>query len=81
MVNKNIEKLERIYKKKLKNDSEWLNANKLSFNVGKFNLILFRKNKTEVKYKPDIKIIGYHIEQKENVKYLGVLTDSTRSWT
>lgn len=81
MVIKNVEKVERIYKKKLKNDNEWLNVNRLSFNVGKSNLILIRKNKTKVKYKPDIKIIGDHIKQKEYVKHQEVLNDSTLSWT
>ena len=61
--------------------SEWLNANKLTLNIGKSNLILFWKCQTKITYKPDIKIMGEHIKEKEFTKYLGVLIDKTLSWT
>ena len=61
--------------------SEWLNANKLTLNIGKSNLILFWKCQTKITYKPDIKIMGEHIKEKEFTKYLGVLIDKMLSWT
>ena len=68
LVNKKVERIERIYNEELKHVNEWLNASKLSLNVGKSNLILFRKSKTKVTYEPDMKIMGEHIKEKEHVK-------------
>ena len=38
---KKIEEIEKIYNEELRHVSEWLNANKLSLNMRKSNLILF----------------------------------------
>ena len=72
--------IEKIYNKELRHVSEWLKANKLSLNVRKSNLILFQKCRTKITYKPDIKIMGEHIKEKDCTKYLGVLIDKTVSW-
>ena len=81
LINKKVEEIEKIYNEELRHVSEWLNANKLSLNIGKSNLILFRKSQTKITYKPDIKIMGKDIKEKEFTKYLGVLIDKTLSWT
>ena len=52
LVNTKVERTERIYNEELKRVNEWLNASKLSLNVGKSNLIIFRKSKTKVTCKP-----------------------------
>ena len=78
---KKIEEIEKIYNEELRHVSEWLNANKLSLNIGKSNLILFQKCQTKRTYKPEIKIMRELIKEKEFTKYLGVLTDKTLSWT
>ena len=61
LTNKKVEEIEKTYNEELRHVSEWLNANKFSLNVGKSNLILFRKCRTKITYKPDIKIMGEHI--------------------
>ena len=38
LINKKIEEIEKIYNEELRHVSEWLNANKLSLNIGKSNL-------------------------------------------
>ena len=81
LINRKVEEIEKIYNEELRHVSEWLDANKLSLNVGKSNVILFRKCQTKITYKPDIKIMGEHIKEKEYAKYLGVLNDKTHSWT
>ena len=80
LINKKVEEIQKIYNEELRHVSEWLNANKLSLNIGKSNLILFRKSQTKITYKPDIKIMGEDIKEKEFTKYLGVLIDKTLSW-
>ena len=69
------------FNEEVRHVSEWLNANKLSLNVRKSNLILFRKCRAKMTYKPDIKIMGEHIKEREYAKYLVVLIDKTLSWT
>ena len=58
LINKKVEQIEKIYNEELRHVSEWLNPNRLSLNIGKSNLILFRKRQTKITYKPDIKIMG-----------------------
>ena len=65
LINKKVEEIEKIYNEELRNVSEWLNANNLSLNAGKSHFILFRKCQTKMIYKPDIKIMGEHIKEKE----------------
>ena len=79
-MHKNIEELEKIYNKELKNVKNWLDANKLSLNVSKSNMILFLKNRTKTSKKLSVKIMGEEIKEKEYTKYLGILIDNKLSW-
>ena len=74
LVGKNTLELESIYNKELSVVAEWLNANKLTLNVKKSNLILFR-NKKKPTENLKIKIKGEQIEEKDFTKYLGILID------
>ena len=71
--------LEKIVNQELNKLSLWLNANRLALNVSKTNFVVFApKNKTS---KNVTIIINRHaIEEKECVKYLGVLIDSQLSF-
>ena len=79
LTSKNIQEIENIYKKELSAVAEWLNANKLTLNVKKSNLILFRNNKKPAE-NLKIKIKGGQIEEKEFTKYLGLLIDNKLTW-
>ena len=81
LINEKVEPIEKTYNEKLRHVSECLNAIKFSLNVGKSNLILFRKCQTKRTYETDIKIMGEHIKEKEYAKYLGMLIDKKHSWT
>ena len=58
----------------------WLNVNRLSLNISKTNYILFHPYNKPMKQNIEIKINGNLISEKEYIKYLGVLIDSTLSW-
>ena len=45
LISKSIQKLESIYNKELPYVTDWFNANKLTLNVEKSNLVLFRSTK------------------------------------
>ena len=79
LTSKNIQEIENIYNKELSAVAEWLNANKLTLNVKKSNLILFRNNKKPAE-NLKIKIKGEQIEEKEFTKYLGLLIDNKLTW-
>ena len=79
LISKSIQELENVYNKELSHVIDWLNANKLTLNVEKSNLVLFRKTKKTSKTL-NIKIKGEQIQEKEYTKYLGILIDSKLSW-
>ena len=73
--------LEQIVNSELNNVSDWLLANKLTLNFKKSNYVLFRPRQKCLTYNPSIKAYNPAInalstlEQKDFVKYLGVLID------
>ena len=78
LVRKSIHKLESIYNKELSYVTEWLNGNKLTLNVKKSNLVLFRSTKKAVETL-NIKIKGEQLEEKDCTYYLGILIDNKLS--
>ena len=54
--------------------------NRLSLNIDKTDFIIFHPYNKPVKQKITIKINKKAINEKENIKYLGVLVDSSLSW-
>ena len=73
-VNINTEKILNIELEKVTN---WLNCNKLSLNIGKSSFLKF----SNIQSAPiTIKMANYPLEQKNVVKYLGVLIDDRLSW-
>ena len=77
LISKNIQEVENVYNKELSHVSDWLN--KLTLNVEKSNLVLFRKTKKTLDTL-NIKIKGEQIQEKEYTKYLGILIDNKLSW-
>ena len=67
-VNKELEKL-----------YLWLNVNWLSLNIDKTNSIIFHPNNKPLKQHGTIKINKKAINEKESIKYLDVLVDSSLS--
>ena len=72
--------------------SEWLNANRLSLNVDKTKLLIFRSKKSninpsDIKIKlantvsSHVKLANTRLKASSHVKYLGVFLDEHLSWT
>ena len=76
---KNPQKLEEIINQELIYVANWLVANKLSLNVGKSNVLLFRRKNEKIP-PINININGFPIEEKEYAKYLGILIDNRLSF-
>ena len=76
-----IKVIEKVYNEELCKVSQWLIANKLSLNVSKSNMVLFktcRKNNGE---KISLSINNEIINEKPHTKYLGMILNSKLSWT
>jgi len=71
---------------KLHKLTEWLAAHKLSLNIKKCNFVIFRPYQKKINYNINIKIKDFNsqncisLANKDYVKYLGLLLDSTLSW-
>ena len=76
---KNIDTVEETINRELIHVSDWLVANKLSLNVKKPNVLLFR-SKNVVTRNINIEINGVQAEEKEHAKYLRVLVDNKLSF-
>ena len=59
----------------------WLNANKLSLNTDKSNLVLFRGPRKKIQYNINVQINGKQIKEKEFSKYIRILIDNKVSWS
>ena len=66
--------------KDLSNLSNWLKTNKLSLNIKKTELVLFRPKKLKLDHSFKFKIDGKRLIPIHSVKYLGVLLDEHMSW-
>ena len=83
---KNLKSLEKTIKNELVRFSDWLNANKLTLNAKKSNLVIFRPHQRKMDHSVNILMfdnsnhILFSLECKDHVKYVGVLLDSHLSW-
>ena len=55
--------------------THWLRANRISLNVAKTEIILFRSCRTKITKKLNLRISGQKIRTKTQTKYLGVILD------
>ena len=66
--------------KDLKNFTNWLNANKISLNVDKTEMILFKPIKKPLDCQLKLKHNGKMLYQTSSVKYLGIKIDHYLNW-
>ena len=73
-----------VFAKKLNQDlkilSQWLKANKLSLNVKRTELIIFRRKAANTDYGIKFKLDGKRLTPGNTVKYLGILLDKHLQW-
>ena len=61
--------------------SMWLRANKLSLNIEKTELVVFRRQNTKLNNSFKIKLDGKRLFPTSSVKYLGVLINGHLTWS
>ena len=72
--------LEKTVNKELKKLSLWLNLNRLALNVSKTNFVIFRSYQKIPNHNVTLLMNNRALEQKDHVKYLGVLLDQHLCW-
>ena len=78
-LNNSIKKLNKLVNTDLKHLVNWLNANKISLNVKKTEMVIFKSNQKKFEGDLKIKLCGKRLYPTESVKYLGVKIDTTLS--
>ena len=75
-----LNELEKTVNKELSKLYLWLNVNRLSLNIDKTNFIIFHPFNKPSKKQVTIKINKKALNEKECIKYLGVIIDFSLSW-
>ena len=78
--NESLVELELIVNKELRNLYLWLSVHRLALNIAKTNFLIFHPFNKSLKYNVTLKILKQAIVEKNCIKYLGVIIDSTLSW-
>ena len=79
-LSNSIKTLNKLVNTDLKHLINWLNANKISLNVKKTEMIIFKSNQKKLEGDLKIKLCGKRLYPTETVKYLGIKIDITLSW-
>ena len=80
IINKSLKRFNKLLNIDLKNLTSWLNANKISLNVSKTELIIFKPKRKPLDFNMKIKLDGKRSYPTDSVKYLGVKIDSKLNW-
>ena len=79
-LSNSIKKLNKLVNADLKHLVNWLNANKISLNVKKTEMVIFKSKQKKLEGDLKIKLCGKRLYPTESVKYLGVKIDANLSW-
>ena len=80
IIDKSLKRLNKLLNIDLKNLTNWLNANKISLNVSKTELIIFNPKGKPLDFNMKIKLNGKRLYPTDSVRYLGVKTESKLNW-
>ena len=75
-----VSKLNKYINLDMKNLTDWLNANKISLNVEKTELVIFKRKKKKLKCPIRIKLSRKRLYPSNSIKYLGVKIDKNLNW-
>ena len=80
LIHHDLETLIRIMNEELKKVALWLTANKLSLNVNKTHLMIFKTRKKRLNYNAHVILNENPIEKVKYTKFLGIIIDEELSW-
>ena len=77
---KSVNKLNKYINLDMKNLTDWLNANKISLNVKKTELVIFKHKKKKLECRIRIKLSRKRLYPSNSIRYLGVKIDENLNW-
>ena len=80
-IKDSIKKINKVVHKDLKFLIQWLHANKISLNVAKTEVIIFRRKKKQLDFDLNLKIFGKKLQASSYVKHLGIDLDQYIDWS
>ena len=79
-LSNSIKKLNKQVNADLKHLVNWLNANKISLNVKKTEMVIFKSKQKKLEGDLKIKLRSKRLYPSKSVKYLGVKIDTNLTW-
>ena len=79
-INKSPKHLNKFINVDLKNLTKWLNANKISWNVSKTEMVSFRPKRKSMDFNLKIWLNGKQPYETNSLKYLGIRIDNKLNW-
>ena len=79
-TNKSLENLNKLVNHDMKQLNNWLSANKISLNVEKTELVIFKSPRKVLSNEIKIKLTGKRLDPSNSVKYLGLSIDKYLHW-
>ena len=77
---KSITKFNNYVNLDMKDLTDWLNANKISLNGQKTELVIFKHQRKKLDSEVNIKLNRERLYPTDSVKYLGIRTDKNLNW-
>ena len=80
-IKDSIKKINKVVNKDLKFLIQWLHGNRISLNVAKAEVIIFRRKKKKLDFDLNLKIREKKLQESSYVKYLGIYLDEHLDWS
>ena len=79
-ISKSVKNLNKLVNHDMKHLNNWLSANKISLNVEKTELVIFKSPRTVLLDEIKIKLSGKRLYPSNSLKYLGMKIDRFLHW-
>ena len=80
LIDKSLKKINKHVNRDLKLTVDWIRTNKLSLNVSKTEIVLFKTRHRKITKQLNVRVIGQKIKQSSQVRYLGVFLQDYFHW-
>ena len=76
-----VRQINKVVNKELKFLAQWLNANKISLNVAKTEVVIFTRKKMQLDCDLNLKLCVKKLKPSNYVRYLGINLDEYFNWS
>ena len=80
-IKDSVKQVNKVLNKDLEFLSQWLNANRISLNGAKTEIVIFRRKKKHLGCDVNLKLCGKKLKPSNLLRYLGICLDEYLSWS